>query len=175
MSASKLKVILHPVRMKMIQSFVNQRKLTVQQLSERIPDVPPPSLYRHMNTLLEAGFVEVVEENPIRGTVEKVYALKEQSPDDFLSLSREEHVDLFTAFAAQLIGSFERYVSSEKADFLKDGAGYRTAELHVTDEEFQELIQQMGALIMKAAQNKPSPERKVKQLSTIIIPEGEQS
>lgn len=52
---------------------------------------------------------------------------------------------------------------------------YRVAELHVTDEEFRELAVKIGTLIMEAVQNEPSPERKVKQLATIIIPEGEKS
>jgi len=172
MSASTLKVVLHPVRMKIIQSFINGKKRTVQQLAERIPDVPAPSLYRHMNILLEAGFVEVVEENKIRGTMEKVYALKEQKPEAFLHMSKEEHIDVFTAFAAQLIASFERYVSGEDVDLQRDGAGYRMMELHVTDEEFGELAGKMGALIMKAAQNEPAPGRKVKKMATIFIPEG---
>lgn len=175
MRESKLKVILHPVRMKIIQSFVNKKELTVQQLAERMTDVPAPSLYRHMNTLLDAGFIEVVQENPIRGTVEKVYALKKQSPDDILNLSKEEHLELFTAFSVQLIGMFDQYLSGNHVDLQKDGVSYRIAELHVSDEEFKELALKMSALIMEAARNEPSPERKIKQLATIIIPEGAKS
>ncbi|WP_050180019.1 helix-turn-helix domain-containing protein [Domibacillus robiginosus] len=172
MIASILKVVLHPVRMKIIQSFIGGKKRTVQELAQRIQDVPTPSLYRHINMLLEAGLVEVVEEHPIRGTVEKVYALKEQAPDTFLKMTKEEHIDLFTAFAAQLIASFEQYVSGEGADLQRDGVGYRIDELHVTDEEFHELVQKIGGLIVEAMQNEPAPERKVKRLATIIIPEA---
>ena len=77
MNQSKMKLILHPVRMKIIQSLLNGKNMTVQQLSQRAKDVPQATLYRHLNKLLEAELIQVVQENQIRGTVEKVYALKE--------------------------------------------------------------------------------------------------
>ncbi len=174
MKHSKMKLILHPVRMKIIQSLVNGRKLTVQQLTERIKDVPQATLYRHMNTLLEAEFIEVVQENQIRGTVEKVFALKEQKPEaqeEFLNWSKEEHIELFFTFTTQLLGLYENYLNKGDVDLVKDGAGYRVANLHVTDEEYVELVQKIGALIQEASLNEPSSERKVKNLATIIIPE----
>lgn len=174
MDQSKIKLILHPVRMKIIQSLVNRKKRTAQQLKEQIANVPPATLYRHINALLEAGLIEVVQENQIRGTVEKVFALKEptaQEQQSFLEMSKEEHMELFFTFTAQLIGSFERYLQKENADFLKDGVSYRMAELHVTDEEFFDLVKKIGALIQQAAENEPAPERNVKQFATMIIPE----
>ncbi|OKL35573.1 helix-turn-helix domain-containing protein [Domibacillus mangrovi] len=174
MKHSKMKLILHPVRMKIIQSLVNGRKLTVQQLTERIKDIPQATLYRHMNTLLEAEFIEVVQENQIRGTVEKVFALKEQKPEtqeEFLNWSKEEHIELFFMFTTQLLGLYENYLNKGNVDLVKDGVGYRIANLHVTDEEYVELVQKMGALIGEASLNEPSSERKVKNLATIIIPE----
>ncbi|MGG3449827.1 helix-turn-helix domain-containing protein [Domibacillus aminovorans] len=174
MKHSKMKLILHPVRMKIIQSLVNGRKLTVQQLTERIKDVPQATLYRHMNTLLEAEFIEVVQENQIRGTVEKVFALKEQKPEaqeEFLNWSKEEHIELFFMFTTQLLGLYENYLNKGDVDLVKDGAGYRVANVHVTDEEYVELVQKIGALIQEASLNEPSSERKVKNLATIIIPE----
>jgi DNA-binding transcriptional ArsR family regulator len=174
MKHSKTKLILHPVRMKIIQSLVNGRKLTVQQLTERIKDVPQATLYRHMNTLLEADFIEVVQENQIRGTVEKVFALKEQTTlaqEEFLNWSKEEHIELFFTFTTQLLGLYENYLNKGDVDLVKDGAGYRVANVHVTDEEYVELVQKIGALIQEVSKNEPSPERKVKNLATIVIPE----
>ncbi|OLN22184.1 transcriptional regulator [Domibacillus antri] len=170
----KTKLILHPVRMKIIQSLANGRKLTVQQLAEWIKDVPQATLYRHINTLLEANLIEVVQENQIRGTVEKVFALKEQSiqsQEEFLNLSKEDHVELFFTFTAQLMGLYEQYLNKGDADLVKDGAGYRIANVHVTDEEYSELIREIGKVIQKAMLNEPSPERKVKNIATIVIPE----
>jgi DNA-binding PadR family transcriptional regulator len=130
-------------------------------------------LYRQLNTLLEADLIQVVQENQIRGTVEKVYALKEQSVnsmEDFLKLSKEDHLELFLTFTTQLVGQFENYLNQEDIDFIRDGVSYRVAKLYLTDEEFKELVINIGALIQKAALNQPSPKRKARNFATIIIP-----
>ena len=116
----------------------------------------------------------MVEEHQIRGTVEKVYALKEQtiqSQEDFLRLSKEEHLNLFFTFQAQLMGQYEKYLEQEDFDLIKDGVIYRMANVYVTDEEYRELITNMASLLKKVLSNEPSPERKVKNIATIVIPE----
>ena len=98
MNQSKMKLILHPVRMKIIQSLLNGKNMTVQQLSQRAKDVPQATLYRHLNKLLEADLIQVVQENQIRGTVEKVYALKEpsvHSQEDFYAYQKR---NILTSF-----------------------------------------------------------------------------
>ena len=153
MSASKMKVILHPVRMKIIQALINGKEMTVQELSKWAEDVPQATLYRHLNKLLDAGFIRVVQENPVRGAVEKVYALKEpniQSQEDFLKLTKEEHLELFLTFTTQLMSLYESYLSQEKIDLVKDGVSYTIANLNLTDQEFIELMQGIGTLIQSA-------------------------
>ena len=172
MSASKMKVILHPVRMKIIQALINGKEMTVQELSKWAEDVPQATLYRHLNKLLDAGFIRVVQENPVRGAVEKVYALKEpniQSQEDFLKLTKEEHLELFLTFTTQLMSLYESYLSQEKIDLVKDGVSYTIANLNLTDQEFIELMQGIGTLIQSAIANEPTPERKPRNIATIII------
>lgn len=174
MKMSKIKLILHPVRMKIIQSLINGKKFTVNQIAERVKDVPQATLYRQLNTLLEADLIEVVQENQVRGTIEKVYALKEQSVhsmEEFLSLNKEEHLELFLTFTTELVGQFENYLAQDDIDLVKDGAGYRIAKLYLTDLEYLDLVKGIGSLIQKASLNEPSPERKAKNIATIIIPE----
>ncbi|MGJ7918975.1 helix-turn-helix domain-containing protein [Neobacillus sp. LXY-4] len=174
MKMSKTKLILHPVRMKIIQSLINGKKFTVNQIAERVKDVPQATLYRQLNTLLEADLIEVVQENQVRGTIEKVYALKEQSVhsmEEFLSLNKEEHLELFLTFTTELVGQFENYLAQDDIDLVKDGAGYRIAKLYLTDLEYLDLVKGIGSLIQKASLNEPSPERKAKNIATIIIPE----
>lgn len=174
MKTSKTKLILHPVRMKITQSLLNGKKLNVQQIAERLKDVPQATLYRHLNKLLEADVIEVVQENQIRGTVEKVYGLKEQSihsPEDLLNLSKEEHLELFLTFTTHLLGLYENYLNQGEVDLLRDGVSYRVSNLNLTDEEFMDLVKSISSLYQKAMQNEPTPERKRRNFATIIIPE----
>lgn len=169
-----MKIILHPVRMKIIQALMNGKEMTVQEVAQRVEDVPQATLYRHLNKLFDAGFIHVVRENPVRGTVEKVYALKEpdiQSQEDFLKLTKEEHLELFLTFTTQLFSLYESYLSQDHVDLVKDGVSYTVANLYLSDEEFMELMQGIGALIQPAIKNEPTPDRKARNIATIIIPE----
>jgi DNA-binding transcriptional ArsR family regulator len=171
---SKTKLILHPVRMKIIQSLINGKKLTVHAIAERNKDIPQATLYRQLNTLLEADIIQVVQENQIRGTVEKVYALKEpsiQSQEEFLNLSKEEHLELFLTFTTQLLGQYETYLNKREIDLVKDGAGYRVAKLYLSDEEYIDLMKNIGLLIQQATLNEPTSERRAKNVATIVIPD----
>src|SRR5689334_263466 len=116
-------LLLHPIRMRIIQGLVAQ-ELTPLQLAETLTDVPQATLYRHLNKLVEAGIVKVVSERPVRGTVEKVYTVVRGaatlSTTDLLKTSREDHMSYFTAFVATLLHNFSNYLHQEKEiDFFK--------------------------------------------------------
>ncbi|WP_199478525.1 helix-turn-helix domain-containing protein [Peribacillus saganii] len=98
---NKTKLVLHPVRMEIIQSLLNGKTRTVQQLSGHIKDVPQATLYRHLNKLLEADLIEILEEHRVQGTVEKVYGLKQTavlSQGELAELSIEDHLEFFSCF-----------------------------------------------------------------------------
>ncbi|OCA84532.1 transcriptional regulator [Bacillus sp. FJAT-27225] len=158
--------------MKIIQSLVNGGHRTAYELLDFIKDVPQATLYRHLNKLLEAGFIEVVQENQIRGTVEKVYALKQTGITDVDNASKDQHLELFFTFLAHLMGMYEDYLSSGY-NLQRDGVSYRVARMHLTDKEFMELGGKMGKLINEGMKNQPSNERKPRNLATIIVPENQ--
>jgi hypothetical protein len=60
--------------------------------------------YRHINRLAEGGVLEVVDERPIRGTVERVYAVAETggaslSTADLEQATRVDHVGTSRSFS----------------------------------------------------------------------------
>ena len=57
MKESKISILLNPIRMKIIQTLLVGQRLTVQQMNERLPDVPPATMYRHLNKLLGAELI----------------------------------------------------------------------------------------------------------------------
>jgi len=174
MSESKADVILHPVRMRIIQSLVSE-PLTVQQMKERMPDIPQATLYRHLKKLFESKVVFVVDEQQIRGTVEKWYALHPKEvnlgTDELANYTKEQYMALFMKYIANIMAEYERYVSQEKVDFVKDGVSLRHASLYLSDEEFTSLLQELGKVYSKVLTNKQAPDRKKRTFANIIIPE----
>src|SRR5262249_24220554 len=55
-------LLLHPVRLRILQTFLGDRTLTTSDLQAELPDVPPASLYRHVARLVGAGVLVVVDE-----------------------------------------------------------------------------------------------------------------
>src|SRR5215472_7084155 len=98
MATSRVDLILHPVRLRLLGALA-RRQLTAHQLSERLPDIPQATLYHHLGKLTQAGLLRVVSERQVRGAVEKRYALDEDSvvlgPADLEDASREDHLRYF--------------------------------------------------------------------------------
>jgi DNA-binding transcriptional ArsR family regulator len=67
-----LRVISDPVRARMIGLFSNG-PTTVHKLAEQL-GVPLTRLYYHIHQLEEHGLIQVVDQRPRGGTVEKIYA-----------------------------------------------------------------------------------------------------
>src|SRR3954449_8021597 len=97
----KTELLMHPVRMRILMA-VATRNLTPLQLAEELVNVPQATLYRHLNKLVQAKILRVVEERPVRGTVEKVYGINYETiklgNQDLLQASREELLEFFTNF-----------------------------------------------------------------------------
>jgi Bacterial regulatory protein, arsR family. len=64
-------ILLHPVRLRIVQAFLGDRALTTSQLAAELDDVPAASLYRHVALLSDAGVLRVAAERRIRGSLER--------------------------------------------------------------------------------------------------------
>lgn len=174
MTTSRADVLLHPIRMRIILTILG-REMTPQQIAKALPDVPQTTLYRHINRLHAAGALSIVAENPIRGTVEKVYAISPEAvslkESELASLSREEHLRYFSAFLAGLLEHFRAYLQQEPFNLITDGVSYRSAPLYLTDEEFQQLIEALRAVLRPALSMPPAPGRRRRLYTTIILPD----
>lgn len=172
---SKAKLILHPVRMKIVQTLIGNRELNVQQIAKRLDDVPQATLYRHLNKLLEAEVLKVVKENQIRGTVEKIYALNEHelsNREDLVKLSKDEHLNLFLTFMTHILGQYESYLQQDEIDLIKDGVSYRQAMVYLSDQEFQQFVSELSQVFSKVVNNEPTSERTARHVTTIFIPDA---
>ncbi len=175
-----LDTMLHPVRMRVLMALAGSQGMTPLQMSEQLSDVPQATLYRHINRLAGAGLLRLVEERPVRGTLEKVYALDQagQSHLDgeaMAQLTKEDHLRYFTAFAVSLLDQFSRYLSHHPAvDLAADGAGYTQVPLFMTDNELVEFSQAINQALLpylEPAGTQPGgQERKKRLFATIMMP-----
>lgn len=177
MAETKFDLLLHPIRMRIILAFTGDVRLTAQELGHLLADVPPASLYRHLNMLVEGGVLVGTEERRPRGPAERVFTLPEErlaiSPDELARASPADHMRYFTTFIAGLLGSFSRYLRRPSIDFERDGVGYRQTTLHLSDEELSALVEDFETRMRRELANEPQPDRRARVITRIVLP-GEQ-
>lgn len=178
MAESKSDLIIHPIRLRMIQALLGGRPLTARELAGMMPDVPQATLYRHLNKLAGGGVLRVAEERPVRGTIEKSYTVLPEAvhvtADEIAQISREDQMRYFTVFVTTLLQDFEQYLRRDSIDYAKDGVGYRQVTLNLSDDEFLDFAGRLREVVLEAAQKKPSPGREGRRFTTIIMPEPEE-
>jgi hypothetical protein len=167
-------LLLHPVRLRILQAFLGDRALTTAQLSAELPDVPPASLYRHVARLVQAGALQVVAERRVRGAVERTYVLRQAASrvriDEIASMGTEEIRAMFLAFVAALLGDIDRYLSRGKPDVLRDGVAFGIEGLWLDDAEFAELMRELYRVLDGRRVNLPGKGRRRRLLASMLLP-----
>ncbi|MDQ0232077.1 helix-turn-helix domain-containing protein [Metabacillus malikii] len=174
---NKLETIMHPIRFRIVQMFLDGQSRTAKMLAKELKDIAQASLYRQLDALVKADVLLITEENQIRGTIEKVYTLNTPAVtmmnDDVKHLSKEEHMQHFLFFTTQLTADFQTYLANDEINFERDGVGYRQVALHLSDEEFLQYIQDLRKIFEKYMQFTPAPNRTKRIISTISMPKKE--
>ena len=167
-------LLLHPVRLRIVQALLGDRALTTSQLGELLPDVATATLYRQVAMLADAGLLEVVEERRIRGAAERTYRLRVEAahvgPDEAARMSPEQHRRAFMMFTAGLLRDFDRYLGGGDVDLGRDLVSYRQAALYLTDQELVELATELGEVLTRRMSLPPEGRRR-RLMTTILLPD----
>jgi Helix-turn-helix domain len=167
-------LVLHPVRLRIIQAFLGDRALTTSELRGELGDVPAASLYRHVAKLVDAGVLSVVAERRVRGAVERTYVLRTSAAsvrvDELADMTADEHRQAFLAYVAGLIADFDRYLARGDIDLVRDGVTYRMAGLWLDDAELAELARDIFTVLQPRLANPPRKGRRRRLLGTVLLP-----
>lgn len=166
-------LVLHPVRLRIIKTFLGDRALTTTQIAAELEDVPKGSLYRHIATLTKAGVLQVVAERRVRGTIEKTYVLRQSAAqiqaDEVETMSLDDHARAFTVYVAGLLGDFDRYLAHNPAPG-RDGAAYSAGAMWLTDAEYAELLRDLTRVFQPRLANAPTPARRRRLTYHVMLP-----
>jgi hypothetical protein len=170
-------LLLHPVRLRIVQAFLGDRALTTGALAAELSDVPAASLYRHVARLVNAGVLQVVAERRVRGALERTYVLRVTAAaiglDELATMSADDLRQAFAAFVAGLLGDFDRYLARGEADLLRDGVSFRMAGMWLDDAEHAELMRELTRVLQPRLANAPKPGRQRRIVSYVLMPGDE--
>ncbi len=170
-------LLLHPVRLRVVQALLGDRAMTTGDLHAELPDVPAATLYRHVGLLADAGVLEVVAQRRVRGSTERTYRLVVEAasvgPDEAAGMTPEEHRRAFGTFVAALLADFDRWVDGTGDEGLRpaeDGVGYRQVALWLTDEELTALVADLREALRTRTATGPGEGRRRRLVSTVLLP-----
>jgi hypothetical protein len=175
---SSADLLLHPVRLRVVKTFLGDRALTTAQIAAELDDVPIGSLYRQIATLTRAGVLQVVAERRVRGTVEKTYTLRmlaaQIQADEVQAMSIDDHARAFMAYVAGLLGDFDRYLTHDPAPG-RDGADYRVNAMWLTDAEYADYLRDLKGVLRARLANNPTKERRRRMIYHVLLPAPEEA
>lgn len=167
-------LLLHPVRLRIIQAMLGRDALTTRDLGERLPEIAPATLYRHVGALVDADVLTVVAERKVRGTVERTLRLREERTSvdaDDPELDAEALRGGFLAYLASLAGAFDGYLDGPRTTLAADLVGFRQIAVHATDDEWRAALAGMReaiAPLLQREQAPPGARRRI--LATVSLP-----
>ena len=103
---NKTEILIHPVRLSILQYLSINKKATTSEIIDSLPAVSKASIYNHIKLLEQNEIIEIVQENRIRGTIEKIYSLKKAT--------KNNDFNAILTFVLSLLSDFQRLLRKGK-------------------------------------------------------------
>lgn len=165
-------VVLHPVRLRIIQQL-GGRNRTTAQLREALPDIAQATLYRHVAALIDAGVVTVVDERRSRGAVERTLALGERmaavDQAELLAMSAGQLRTAFLAFLGDVTADFDRFLDADSSQ-SRGLVGFARTPLYVTTDDLATIQAGLAELLGPYLTEREGCRQRV-NLATILLPD----
>lgn len=174
MTDKVMECITNPVKCKLLLEIYSKEKATAKYLSDALGDIPQATLYRNLKKMLNDGILKVVEETPVRGTVEKTYALAFNINEDFEAILAENsgtlYMQLFMQYFFGFAKQFQAYCQSPDINIKEDMSGFSLSHLYLSDDELTDLIKSISNVVHAAEKKGPKAGRKLRTIGVIVSP-----
>lgn len=174
MDQKMMECFTHPIKCKLLLELYSAGKATAKQLAEIYNDIPQATLYRYLKRMTNDGILKVVEENQVRGTVEKTYAVAIELDTMGQELIGENagnaYMQMFMQYVFGFIKQFQDYCKKPDINIPKDQSGFSLAPIYANDEELAAAMAEYAKIIQPLYKNQPTPDRKLRTLGMIISP-----
>lgn len=160
-----INIFSNPVRIQVMQYLQTHGEATTKQISEAISDIPAPTLYRHINTLLKEEVLLVKEERKVRDSLERLLAINVKKMS---AVADSDISETAYQFLMELYMKFHKYAYKGNADPQKDRLSLRTCIFTLTDDSFDNFMQDIAVVIDKY--QKAEENGKLRSISFISAP-----
>ena len=165
--------ITNPAKCRLFIEIAKQGEVTAKSLAETCADIPQTTLYRHLKRMTEDGLLKIVSETPVRGTVERTYALALDPADPLAMLgeiSGARYMQMFFQYFLVFARLFQEYCDTPGIDIERDRSGMTLSPLYLTDEELEKAVTEVARIFSSLQENQPAPGRKLRTVGLIVSP-----
>ena len=101
-------ILSNPIRIQVMQYLQTYGEATTKQIAEALSDISTPTLYRHINIMLEQEALIVKEERKVRGGTERLLVINEEKFGMSENLSQDAY-----QFLMGLYMKFQKYCEND--------------------------------------------------------------
>lgn len=164
----------NPIKCKLLLEIYASGQVTAKHLAEIYNDIPQATLYRYLKRMTSDGILKVVEENQIRGTVEKTYSLavdlKAGSTVEIVKYSGEAYMQMFVQYMLGFLKQFQDYCNEPDINIVEDQSGFSLAPIYLTNDELVSVVKKIAEILTPLRENKPAKDRKLRTIGIIVSP-----
>lgn len=164
----------NPTKCRILLEILKQGTATAKHLALQCADIPQTTLYRNLKRMTEDGILTVVNETPIRGTVEKTYAPAFDCNNPAAMLGEDAgplYMQLFWQYILIFAKQFQTYCDTPGIDVERDRSGFSLSHLYLSDEELESAVDAISKILSPLESNRPAEGRKLRTIGLIVSPE----
>ncbi|MFE2937637.1 hypothetical protein ACFXKG_00965 [Streptomyces sp. NPDC059255] len=87
------------------------------------------------------------------------------------AMTKDDHRQAVTVFTGALLADFDRYLSHEESDPVRDGVLYRQGAVCLTGDEFTALVEELEAVVARHTRTAPGGGRTRHTVSLTLVPD----
>ena len=167
-----IKILTDPTSNILIQLIRIGGRMTISEILEKAEGIPRATVYRKIDRMLEAGIIEVVDTNKVRGQTENIYSIKNiyvNAPE-----SGEDGMKMMTAMLLRLYGLCDDYFKREDADVERDKLFAFNYVIRLSDEDFSSMLGEMYEVVDRYQRKGVTEAARLRNIYLLSMPtEGE--
>lgn len=169
--------LMHPVRMKIALTLMQKQDdgMTTLELAEKLKDVSQATLYRHIQQMLKSNIIYILHKQKVRAVTENYYAINEDAininPEDWHEAKKQEKIDFISYYQLFVLHQYQSYLDYlDATDAKEDKSTFSIIDLNLTDEDFNDFLTEMSALIHKYHGKQSDNQAANRTVALTIIP-----
>lgn len=159
-----INLLMNPVRIMIMQYLTMHETATASEIIGSLKDVSRATVYNHIKILEENNLICVVQENQIRGTLEKTFSIKktgEHSQSDY---------SMVINYLLNLMVDFQQYFEHTKKLMNEEMLFIDRSVMYLDDESYKNFFKEYTLLCKKYFDYECGENKKVRTISLISSP-----